>query len=136
MEHDELTYVDNRRQRVNDTSALQIHSLMYRFHPSVEWKGGYPNRKQIVEQVTRLWKRYHLQKKTKFNVRVKRAYQDNKGRWIINSLANGRFDGVIAAVGTCGDPKMPSIPGMDKFKGEICHSSHLNGYVRDIKTRP
>ncbi|KAA8627200.1 FAD NAD P -binding protein [Pyrenophora tritici-repentis] len=34
--------------RVNNTSGLQIHSIMYRFHPSVHWKKGYPNRQQIV----------------------------------------------------------------------------------------
>ncbi|KAK5016650.1 hypothetical protein LTR16_004847 [Cryomyces antarcticus] len=36
-------------------------------------------------------------------------------------------DGIIAAVGTCGDPKIPYIPGQDKFKGEIYHSSQLDG---------
>jgi hypothetical protein len=35
--------------------------------------------------------------------------------------SNGRFDGVMAAVGTCGEPKMPHIPGQDKFKGQIFH---------------
>ena len=100
---------------------------MYRFHPSVQWHNGYPDRQQIVSQITQLWKRYGLDKRTKFDCRVKRVYKDDKGRWIINDPSNGRFDGVIAAVGTCGDPKMPHIPGMEKFKGEVYHSSKLTG---------
>lgn len=40
---------------------------MYRFHPSVKWTGGYPDRQQIVSQITQLWKRYDLQERTKFN---------------------------------------------------------------------
>lgn len=101
--------------------------MMYRFHPSVQWSGGYPNRQQIVSQITQLWKRYGLEKKTKFDTKVEKVYQDDKGRWIINDPSLGRFEGIVAAVGTCGDAKMPHIPGMDKFKGEIYHSSDLTG---------
>lgn len=100
---------------------------MYRFHPSIRWDGGYPNRQQIVSQITELWKRYGLESKTKFNTKVTKVYQDEKGRWIINNPSEGRFDGIIAAVGTCGDAKMPHIPGQETFKGEIYHSSDLTG---------
>lgn len=100
---------------------------MYRFHPSVQWKGGYPNRHQIVSQITELWKRYGLDKRTTFNTRVEKVYQDEKGRWIINNPSLGRFDGILAAVGTCGDIKMPHITGQERFKGEIYHSSDLTG---------
>lgn len=100
---------------------------MYRFHPSVQWKGGYPNQHQIVSQITELWRRYGLEEKTKFDTKVEKVYQDDRGRWIINNTSEGRFEGIIAAVGTCGDAKIPHIPGMDKFKGEIYHSSDLTG---------
>jgi hypothetical protein len=113
--------------RVNNTSGLQIHSIMYRFHPSVKWTGGYPNRQQIVSQITELWKKYGLESRTRFDTPVEKVYKDDKGRWIINNTSLGRFDGIIAAVGTCGEAKMPHIPGMDKFKGEIYHSSELTG---------
>jgi hypothetical protein len=101
--------------------------MMYRFHPAVQWKGGYPNREQIISQITQLWKHYGLEDKTKFNTRVERVYKDKQGRWIINKPSEGRFDGIIAAVGTCGDPKMPSLPGLNKYKGEVYHSSDLTG---------
>ncbi|KAM0253902.1 hypothetical protein ACHAQJ_007077 [Trichoderma viride] len=114
--------------RVNDTSGLQIHSVMYRFHPSVKWQRGYPNRKEIVRQIEQVWKRYDLDQKTKFGVKVTGLKKDEQGQWIINNDPSlGRFDGLIAAIGTCGDPKMPHIPGMDKYKGKIYHSSELTG---------
>ena len=101
---------------------------MYRFHPSVKWDKGYPNRKQIVGQVQQVWKNYGLDKRTRFNTRVTQVYRDEKkGRWIINDPSNGEFEGVILAVGTCGDPKTPHIPGQESFKGEIYHSSELDG---------
>lgn len=100
---------------------------MYRFHPSVHWKKGYPDRKQIVLQITSLWERYGLESKTEFNTRVERVYKNPHGRWIVNDPSLGRSDGVIAAIGTCGDPKMSHISGQENFKGEIWHSSQLDG---------
>ena len=100
---------------------------MYRFHPSVKWGTGYPDRQQIVSQITQLWRRYGLEDKTKFNTRVNSVKQDKQGRWIINDSLHGRFDGVIAAIGSCGDAKMPHLQDQEKFKGEIYHSSKLDG---------
>lgn len=99
---------------------------MYRFHPAVNWQKGYPNQKQIVEQIRHVWKLYKLQDKTTFNCKVNKVYQDKQGRWIINDPSNGRFEGLITAVGTCGAPKMPKMDGMDDFKGQIIHSSKLD----------
>ncbi|KAM7184489.1 hypothetical protein V8F33_012950 [Rhypophila sp. PSN 637] len=116
--------------KVNNTSSLQIHSLMYRFHPSVQWEGGYPDRQQIISQVRQLWKRYGLDTRTKFNTKVTEVYQDDRGRWIINNTSNGHFDGVIAAIGTCGDPKIPhNFPGLDSFRGKVAHSSQLSSEI-------
>lgn len=100
---------------------------MYRFHPSVRWSAGYPDRQQIVSQITQLWKRYGLQERTKFNTLVTSVTKDKQGLWIVNDSSNGRFDGVMAAVGSCGDPKIPHMPGQENFKGEVYHSSRLDG---------
>lgn len=106
---------------------------MYRFHPSVRWGSGYPNRQEIVSQIEKLWKRYGLEDKTKFNTKVTSLTKDKQGRWIVNDPSNGRFDGVIAALGTCGDPKMPYIEGQETFRGEIYHSSKLDGKTAEGK---
>jgi cation diffusion facilitator CzcD-associated flavoprotein CzcO len=114
--------------KVNTTSGLQINSIMYRFHPSVRWTGAYPKQNQIVEQITDLWKRYGLESRTKFHVKVDSVQKNEDGKWIINeNTSYGDFDGVIAAVGTCGDPKIPHLPEQEKFEGEIHHSSRLDG---------
>ncbi|KAF2671062.1 FAD/NAD(P)-binding domain-containing protein [Microthyrium microscopicum] len=113
--------------RVNNTSGLQIHSVMYRFHPSVKWGKGYPSRQEIVKQIQDLWKRYDLDKHTHFDTKVNKVYKNKKGQWVINDESHGTFDGVIAAVGTCGDAQIPHVPGMGNFKGKIYHSSELDG---------
>ena len=100
---------------------------MYRFHPSVKWSAGYPDRQQIVSQIRQLWLRYGLRERTKFNTPVTSVTQDKHGLWIVNDDSNGRFDGVMAAVGSCGDPKLPPMPGQENFTGEVYHSSKLDG---------
>ena len=118
---------------MNNTSGLQIHSIMYRFFPSVKWTSGYPDRQQIVSQITQLWKKYNLQEKTKFNTRVISVEQDRSGRWVINGNTEECYDGVMAAIGSCGDPKMPHIQNQEAFKGEIYHSSQLDGKTSEGK---
>ncbi|KAK1146191.1 hypothetical protein N8T08_003281 [Aspergillus melleus] len=114
--------------RVNSTSSLQIHSLMYRFHPSVKYNTAYPTQQEIKEQIVEVWKRYGLQKHTVFNTPVTSVKQAKNGKWIINNDDKyGRFDGVVTAVGVCGDPKQPPLPDQEKFKGSIFHSSKLDG---------
>ncbi|KAL9098343.1 MAG: hypothetical protein Q9163_005985 [Psora crenata] len=113
--------------RVNNTSGLQIHSIMYRFHPSVKWNSGYPDRQTIVSQIRQLWERYGLQERTRFNTRVTSVSQDGQGCWIINGNSSDKYEGIMAAVGTCGDPKMPHIPQQETFKGDVYHSSNLDG---------
>ena len=48
------------------------------------------------------------------------------GRWIINNDDSVVYDGIIVSVGTCGKPKWLQLPGQDKFKGKIVHSSQLD----------
>ncbi|KAL4880620.1 hypothetical protein BJY04DRAFT_219090 [Aspergillus karnatakaensis] len=115
--------------RVNSTSSLQIHSIMYRFHPSVHYGAAYPSQEEIRDQIIDLWKRYKLEDKTVFDTPVDSVKQNKNGKWIINNNEDewGTFDGVVASVGVCGDPKMPSLPDQQNFGGQIYHSSELDG---------
>lgn len=102
---------------------------MYRFHPSVKFRKSYPDRKRILEEVTKVWKKYNLEERTHFNTRVEKIWKDeNTGKWQVNERSFGGFDGIIAAVGTCGDPKMPHVANQEKFAGQIYHSSMLDDH--------
>ncbi|KAK4622112.1 Baeyer-Villiger monooxygenase [Fulvia fulva] len=112
--------------RVNDTSTLQIHSQFYRFHDAVSWQSDYPNRKEILGQVSSLWERYDLGSRTTFSCEVTSTYQEDDGKWVVNDPANGYFDGLVAAVGTCGEVYTPAMVGRECFKGQVLHSSELD----------
>ncbi|KAF3918152.1 hypothetical protein ABW20_dc0100849 [Dactylellina cionopaga] len=109
--------------------------MTYRFFPSVFWNRSYPSRDDIVEQINKLWKQYNLDRYTKFKTKVTSIQKDESGRWSINDDATfGKFDGIIAAVGTCGEPKLLKIHGEEQFKGQIYHSSELDGTKLKGKT--
>ncbi|BFZ64366.1 hypothetical protein YB2330_005509 [Saitoella coloradoensis] len=123
--------------KVNDTSGLQINSLMYRFHPDVTWHTGYPTRSSIVREIRHIWTKYDLQPKTRFDTDVKRVSRSphNYNKWIINNNPDEEFDAVIAAIGTCGEPKMVHMPGMEKYKGTLVHSSELTKRAVDVYSK-
>ncbi|PHH71348.1 hypothetical protein CDD82_6554 [Ophiocordyceps australis] len=115
-------------RRVNDSSGLQIHALTYRFAPSVQWRHEYPGRDEILGQAEQLWMRYGLDRKTMFGFTVECVYQDKEGKWIVNDESNGRYDGLVVAVGTCGRPKTVPFDGLADFEGAVLHSSELTGH--------
>ncbi|KAL1865141.1 hypothetical protein VTK73DRAFT_5466 [Phialemonium thermophilum] len=60
---------------------------------------------------------------------VTKAEQDAEGRWTVTIDKEGKEtrvlhpQQVVMATSLCGVPFMPSVPGMDAFKGTIVHSS-------------
>lgn len=109
---------------------------MFRFHPSVQYDAAYPSQQEIKQQIVDVWRRYGLQRRTAFDTKVTSVKQSKDGKWIINDneAQYGRFDGVVASVGVCGDPKMIQLPDQGNFKGPVYHSSQLDGKnVKDKK---
>ena len=93
----------------------------------MRWNSAYPQRRQIIDEIVKLWERYELERRTEFNLRASRIFQDRDKRWVINDSSHGTFDGVVVAVGTCGNPRSPWIRKQEQFQGQILHSSQLDG---------
>ncbi|KAK7038128.1 hypothetical protein R3P38DRAFT_2904585 [Favolaschia claudopus] len=107
---------------VNSTSGLQLNSHLYRFHPAVLWRHAFPLKPEIVSEITRIWKEYHLDSRTRFETpvtSVKRIESDSGShKWQINDGAEEAFDAVIVTIGTCGKPKWIHLDGMPKGVGK------------------
>src|SRR5262245_45600660 len=103
--------------RLNCTPGFQMQSSLYRFYPSRQWGKGYASQKKISKRIGEVWERYGLQKKARFEMPVRTVRPTRDGKWIVNGNVAQKFDGVIVCVGTCGDPRIPFIPGQDQFQG-------------------
>ncbi|KAH9811541.1 hypothetical protein DFH28DRAFT_1084821 [Melampsora americana] len=114
---------------VNSTSSLQLNSWMYRFHPSVVWSESFPKKSEILKQIRALWIRYGLESRTRLNYDVKRVQRfivSGKTAWSIDDGAEGLFDGIIVAIGTCAQPYDRRWPSREVYAGALHHSSDLD----------
>ena len=68
-----------------------------------------------------------MERCTKFNTKVTSVSQDPQGLWRIRESSDSAFDGIIVAIGTCGHPRMLSVPKEGCYQGQIFHSSQLSG---------
>ncbi|KAJ7172025.1 FAD/NAD(P)-binding domain-containing protein [Mycena filopes] len=131
---------------VNSTSGLQLNSHLYRFHPAVLWRHAFPLRDEILSEITRIWKEYQLEPRTRFETpvtSVKRVESESGGRhqWLINDGAEGPFDAVIVTIGTCGKPKWIHLDGMPQGAGEDSNHSESDSdktitHEGDVFTKP
>ncbi|KAK7682058.1 hypothetical protein QCA50_015022 [Cerrena zonata] len=132
---------------VNKTSGLQLNSFCYRFHPGVLWSCAFPKRDEILGEITRIWKTYQLESRTRFKTRVntiRPTTHDKDGncinehpnpdpsarghhQWIINDNEDDIFDAVVVTVGTCGKPRMIEFEGMPKKEGHEQKAERKDG---------
>ena len=81
---------------------------------------------EIFEHAQRIGKHFNLYKRACFQTQVKEArWDDDKGRWTIKTDRSDVFKArfVIMSSGPLNRPKLPAIPGIEKFKGHTFHSS-------------
>ncbi|KAJ3157221.1 hypothetical protein HDU89_002633 [Geranomyces variabilis] len=120
--------------RVNKTSSLQFQALFYRFHPCVRFTTAFPHRDEILGELHRVWKLYELESRTRFNTAVEHIRHDPAtDTYYVNGNDNEAFDGVITAIGTCGDIQIPPFEGLDKFVNRKAHSSQMDSTHLDLK---
>lgn len=111
--------------KVNSFSGLQIYGLTYMFHPEVSWRNSFPQRDEILSQLTALWQSRGGPSWTKFNTPVTKVehYGKDNDKWLLNGKE--QYDGLIVATGTCHRQKWPNYQGLSSFKGKIVHSADL-----------
>ena len=83
----------------------------------------YPSHRQILDYIRDFARTFDLYRHIRFNTRVERATPDGDG-WLVE-LATGehrRYAGVICAPGVTWHARLPDLPGMDTFSGDIRHS--------------
>ena len=103
----------------------------YLYLPLLEETGYIPKERysfapEIFAHAQRIGKHFHLYEKACFQTRIKEArWDDEAGRWTITTdrgdVFKTRF--VIMSSGPLNKPKLPGIPGIEKFKGHTFHTS-------------
>jgi len=109
--------------------ACDIES--YTYLPLLEEVGVVPKEKysfgkEIQQHSVAIAKEFDLYRDVCFQTRVtKLAWNDEASRWIIETNRDDRMTAqyICMAAGPLNRPKLPGIPGIEKFKGHSFHAS-------------
>lgn len=100
----------------------------YSFAPNSRWSRVYGTQPEILAYIDQVARDYGLAPLTRFNTEVADARWDpTRSVWQVQTSAgkySARF--LLAAAGPWDEPKIPDIPGLDTFTGEIFHSARWN----------
>jgi len=115
----------------NRYPGAQCDIESYVYLPLLEETGYIPKEKysfapEIFAHAQRIGKHFNLYQRACFQTQVKEARWDEKtGRWTVTTDRDDVFKArfVIMSSGPLNRPKLPAIPGIDKFKGHTFHTS-------------
>ena len=106
------------------------HFYCYSFEPNPEWSEFFAQQPELQAYFQRCLEKYDVGGNVRFESEVVAAdWDENRARWRVRiRTADGAEQvlearAVISAVGQLNRPKLPEIPGMDRFRGPAMHSA-------------
>ncbi|WP_075734618.1 flavin-containing monooxygenase [Streptomyces acidiscabies] len=107
------------------------HLYSFSFAPNAEWPRTFSGQGHIRAYLEKVADVFGIRPHLRFGSEVKRmAWNTERLCWDIET-ASGELsaDMVVSATGPLSDPKMPDVPGLETFPGEVFHSARWNhGY--------
>lgn len=114
------------------TFGLQTAKSLYEIpdYPIPENYPRVPSGEELQAYFENYAKDYNVYDKVRFNTSITHLEQQQNNRWVVHytdqqtgSSAQKIFDFIVVANGLYFDPFIPELPGLEKFKGNIIHSS-------------
>ncbi|MGZ3115986.1 flavin-containing monooxygenase [Streptomyces sp. H62] len=101
------------------------HLYSFSFAPNPEWPRTFSGQEHIRAYLEHVTDTFGLRPHIRFGSEVKRAAWDGERmRWEIDTASGSlTADVVVSATGPLSDPKVPDIPGLESFPGEVFHSA-------------
>ena len=101
------------------------HLYSFSFAPNPEWSRTYSSQDEIREYLRRCARRYDLYRSIRLGTTVETAaWDDAAGRWTL-ATSHGPISArvLIAGMGPLSEPRIPDLPGLDRFAGTVFHSA-------------
>jgi cation diffusion facilitator CzcD-associated flavoprotein CzcO len=107
------------------------HLYSFSFAPNPDWPRTFSGQEHIRDYLEHVTDVFRLRPHIRFNSEVKMMTWDaERLRWDIET-SSGSYcaDLVVSATGPLSDPRIPDIPGLDSFPGNVFHSARWDhGY--------
>ncbi len=107
------------------TCDVPSHLYSFSFAPNPNWSQTYSPQAEIREYLGRCADRFGVRPHIRTDVDVRAAaWSEEDRRWEIETTA-GPFTAelLISGMGPLTEPKLPGVPGLETFEGEIMHSA-------------
>ncbi|TGN02888.1 flavin-containing monooxygenase [Leptospira dzoumogneensis] len=117
------------RENTYPGAACDVPSHLYSFsfEPNPDWPRKYSAQPEILSYLKHCAEKYGILPHIRFGIEIKSADWDDTSRvWKIKTSQNETLehDVFISAVGQLNRPALPSIKGLESFKGRIFHSAN------------
>lgn len=113
--------------RVDVESLAYSYSFSPELEQEYEWRERYPDQQEILRYARHVADRFDLRRDIRFGTRVTAAAYDEQGRtWRVRTdqgdAVTARF--LVMAAGCVSVPKLPEIPGADRYAGGSYHTAN------------
>ena len=103
----------------------------YSFEPNNSWSKVFAGQEEIFDYVRNTARKYKVLPRVRFGINVEDAVWDEQSKqWKVHTN-QGLYCAkkVISCTGYLHEPVLPKIPGLDKFQGEVFHSSRWDHQI-------
>lgn len=108
-------------------AACDVPSHLYSlsFQPNAGWSRKYPTQPELRAYLEDVAERHGLLPHIRFGTRLVSAAYDEAGRFwrVTTSAGTLTTRSLVCAVGGLSEPKLPDIPGIERFRGTTFHSA-------------
>jgi cation diffusion facilitator CzcD-associated flavoprotein CzcO len=110
------------------------HLYSFSFAPNPDWTRTYSKQPEIRDYLQRTTDEFGIRPHVRTNTTVQSAaWDEESGTWTVSTdRGEVRARLLIAGMGPLAEPRIPDIPGLEDFQGEVMHSARWDhGY--DLK---
>jgi 4-hydroxyacetophenone monooxygenase len=119
----------------NDYPDLRVdvpnHFYSYSFEPNPDWSDFYAKRDELKAYIESCATRYQVQAKIRFETEVTAAtWDENRSCWNLELRSGDGHsehldaNAIISGVGMLNRPRVPDLPGLERFEGPRFHSTY------------
>ncbi len=105
---------------------VPAHVYSYSFAQQAGWSGTFAGQAEILAYIKRVATRHGIERWIRYDTAVRKLTWDDRCRtWLAETAAGARFRArvVVSAVGGIHVPKLPRLPGLERFAGPVFHTA-------------
>jgi cation diffusion facilitator CzcD-associated flavoprotein CzcO len=101
------------------------HLYSFSFAPNPNWSSTFSSQPEILDYLRDVARRFGVLEHVRFNCELQGAEWDEErcGWRLHTSQGPMTADALVCAQGFLSEPKLPEIPGIDRFEGSMFHSA-------------